>query len=153
MPNITNSGYLAAAAAATFSGTQTLNSLLNNEWTNWSDEIDNGTNKYMEMDLELVLGSAAFTGVTSAVEIYVIPTVDGTNYPSWQGDTTTDEQENAPFAVGSIPTTGTTAAQRGVLEAVRVPQGKFRFGVRNRSGVTLASSGNTLSWRPRSIAF
>lgn len=144
------SGYLASAAAFTFSGTQTLNSLTDNEWTDLGDEVDNSTTKYAMADLELVLGSAAFTGTDSGVEVYLVPSVDGTNYPTWTGNGTSDEQENNGFFVGFIPTTGTTAAQRGVLMNVELPNGKFKPACRNRGNVTLASSGNTLSWRPRS---
>lgn len=51
MTTQTLSGYLASAAAITFSGTQTLNSLTDNEYTDLSDEIDNSTNKYAFADL------------------------------------------------------------------------------------------------------
>lgn len=145
------SGFAAAAAAVVFSGTQTINSLLDNEWTNFSDEIDNLTNLYAFVDLELVLGSAAYTGTDSGMEIYLIPTVDGTNYPTWTGDVTTDQQANNIFFVGFIPLTGTTAAQRGTLLRVALPNGKYRWGVRNRGNVTLAATGNTLSWRPHTV--
>lgn len=151
MPNITLSGYLAAAQTVTFSGTQTLNSLLDNEWTNWSDEIDNSTNKYPLADLEIVLGSAAFTGADAGIEIYIIPTVDGTNYPDWTGDSTADQSGQVQYFVSFLPVTPTTSAKRVAswpMLPVQLPNGKFRFGVRNRANVTLASSGNTLSWRP-----
>ena len=46
MTTLKLSGYFAAAAAITFSGTQQLNSLADNEYTDLSDEIDNSTNKY-----------------------------------------------------------------------------------------------------------
>mgnify|MGYP001767458039 CR=1 FL=1 len=147
---VKRSGYLTTAAAVTFSGTQTLNSLTDNEFTDLSDEIDNSTNKYVYADLDLVLGSAAFTGTDSGIEIYLIPCIDGTNYPTWTGNGTSDEQENSRFCVGFIPTTGTTAAQRGVLMNVELPSGKYKWACRNRGNVTLASSGNTLSWRPHS---
>lgn len=152
MATLKNSGYLATASAVTFSGTQTLNSLTDNEWTDLSDEIDNSTNLYSFVDLELVLGSAAFTGADSGMELYLIPTVDGTNYPSWTGNVTSDETENVGFFVGFVGTTASTAAQRMVLRKVELPAGKFKFGVRSRANVTLAGSGNTLSWRPWSAA-
>lgn len=152
MTDLTRSGYLASAASVTFSGTQTLNSLTDNEFTDLSDEIDNSTNKYMFADMELVLGSAAFTGTDSSIELFLVPTVDGTNYPTWTGNGTSDEQENTPFFVGAFSTTGTTAAQRAVLRDVPLPNGKYKWGVRNRGNVTLASSGNTLSWRPHSVS-
>lgn len=143
------SGYKAAAQAVVFSGTQVLDSLTNDEWTSLSDEIDNSSTKYMLADFELVLGSAAFTGTDSAIEVYLVPSVDGTNYPNWTDNVTTDEQENNPYYIGSFVTSGTTAAQRMTsLRNVALPNGTFKIGIRNRSNVSLAASGNTLKWRP-----
>lgn len=152
MANVTLSGYLTTAASFTFSGTQTLNSLTNDEYTDLSDEVDNSTNKYAYADFYIDLASAAFTGTDSGFEIYIVPSVDGTNYPSWTGNVTTDETENALFFVGFIPTTATTAAQKGVLRAVPLPSGKWKVGVRNRGNISTAASGNTLYWRPWSYA-
>jgi len=147
------SGYLAAEAAITFSGTQQLNSLADNEYTDLSDEIDNSTNLYEAVDLRLVLASAAFiTPGDCGIEVYLIPTVDGTNYPTWTGNTTTDSAHNIQY-VGYIPLTGTTAAQAGVLSRVDLPNGKYKWAVRNRGNVSLAGSGNTLYWRPHSDQF
>lgn len=147
------SGYLAAEAAITFSGTQQLNSLADNEYTDLSDEIDNSATGtfYPFVDLRLVLASAAFiTPADCGLEIYLIPTVDGTNYPTWTGNTTTDQVHNSPFYVGLIPLTGTTAAQAGILRDVPLPNGKYKWAARNRGNVTLAGSGNTIYWRPHS---
>ena len=142
------SGYKAAAQSVVFSGTQKIDSLLDNEWTDLSDEIDNSSNKYMMADLELVLGSAVFVGTDSAIEIYLVPSIDDTNYPDWAGGGVTDEQENNKHFIGSMTTTGATGAQRMTLRSVALPNGKFKFGIRSRAGVALASSGNTLKWRP-----
>lgn len=152
MATLKNSGYAVAAAAVTFSGTQTLNSLADNEYTNLSDEIDNSTNRYAYVDLELVLGSAAFTGSDSGIEFYLVPSVDGTNYPDWTGNVTSDETENNNYFVGFAATTASTAAQRMVLRKIELPAGKYKWAVRNRGNVALAGSGNTLSWRPWSWA-
>lgn len=151
MADLTRSGYLASAATVVWTSGQAIDSLTDNEYTDLSDEIDNSTNKYMFADLELVLGSAAFTGADSAFELYLIPSVDGTNYPTWTGNGTSDEQENGPFFVGSLSLTGTTAAQRAVLRDVDLPSGKYKFACRNRGNVTLAGSGNSLKWRPHSV--
>ena len=105
------SGYKAAAQAVVFSGTQQIDSLLDNEWTDLSDEIDNSLNKYMLMDMELVLGSAAFDS-DSLIEIYLIPSIDDTNYPDWVGEVTTDVQENNQYFIGSITLNDQTEAQR-----------------------------------------
>lgn len=151
MADLKLSGYKASATAVVFSGTQTLASLADNEFTDLSDEIDNSTNLYAFADLDLILGSAAFTGTDSGIEVYLIPTVDGTTYPTWTGNGTSDEQENVPFFVAFIPTTGTTAAQRGIARDVPLPNGKFKFACRNRGNVALASSGNTLYYRPHQL--
>lgn len=152
MANLTLSGYLAAAAALAWSSGQSLTSLTDNEYTDLCDEIDNSTNKYLRADLYIELGSAAFTGTDSGIEVYLVPCVDGTNYPTWTGNGTSDEQENNGFYVGFIPTTGTTAAQAGVLTRIELPNGKYKWAFRNRGNVTLAASGNTVYWRPHTVA-
>ena len=152
MANVTLSGYLTTAQTVSWTSGQDLTSLTDNEWTDLSDEIDNSTNKYVLADLELVLGSAVFTGTDSIIEIYLIPSVDGTNYPNWTGNVTTDEQENNQYFIASNTTSGATEAQRIVKRSITLPNGKFKFALRNRAGVTLASSGNTFKWRPHSLA-
>lgn len=144
-------GYLATEAAITFSGTQQLVSLADNEYTDLSDEIDNSTNLYEMVDLRIVIASAAFTTPADCgMEIYLIPTVDGTNYPTWTGDTTTDQVHNHLFFAGYVPFTGATAAQAAVLRNIPLPNGKYKWAARNRGNVALASSGNTIYWRPHS---
>lgn len=145
-------GYLAAEAAIVFSGTQQLNSLADNEYTDLSDEIDNSTNLYYEADIRAEIASAVFiTPADCGIELYLIRTVDGTNYPTWTGNTTTDQVHNGAFFVGYIPFTGTTAAQAGVLKGVQLPSGKYKWAARNRGNVALAGSGNVLYWRPTSV--
>lgn len=145
------SGYLAAEAAITFSGTQQLNSLTDNEYTDLSDEIDNSTNLYEMVDLRFVIASAAFiTPADCGMELFLIPTEDGTNYPTWTGNTTTDQVHNNLFYVGFAPFTGTTAAQASVIRDILLPNGKYKWAVRNRGNVSLAGSGNTIYWRPHS---
>ena len=148
------SGYLATAVSVAWTGaTQKIDSLTDNEWTDLSDEIDNTTNLYLGADLELVLGSAAFTGTDSGVEIYIVPTVDGTNYPDWTGNSTSDAPEQVHYFATFLPLKAATAAKRvasSPRSLIEYPQGKFKFGMRSRANVTLAGSGNTLSLRPKS---
>lgn len=144
------SGYLASAQSVAWSSGQSLASLTDNEYTDLSDAIDNSTNKYAFADIEIVLASAAFSGTDSAIEISIVPSVDGTNYGQWTGNGTSDEQENNAYSVGSVTTTGTTASQRMTLRDVPLPNGLFKFGFRNRTNVSLAASGNTAKWRPHS---
>lgn len=152
MAEARHSGYKLDATAVSFTGTQTLASLADNEWTSLSDEIGNDVTLYLMCDLELVLASAAFTGTDSQVEVYLVPTVDGTNYPNWTDNVITDEQENNIHFVGAFTTTGATEAQRLTIRNIPLPPGKFKFGVRNRSGVAFAASGNTLKYRPWNYA-
>lgn len=146
------SGYLATAISIAWDSGQTLNSAADNEYTDLSDEVDNSTNKYPRCDVEIVLASAAFSGADSGIEVYIIPSMDGTNYPTWTGNGTTDEQENNGFFVGFATTTGTTAAQRMVLRDIELPNGKYKWAFRNRGNVALAASGNSASFRPHGAA-
>lgn len=149
------SGYLTTAQSVAWTAaTQKIDSLTDNEWTDLSDEIDNTTNLYAFMQLDLALGSAAFTGSDAGIEIYIVPTVDGTNYPDWTGNTTSDAPEQSHYFAAFLPLKAATAARRAVSSSqglLEVPQGKFKFGIRSRANVTLASSGNTLYWRPASF--
>jgi hypothetical protein len=153
MTTLKNSGYLATAITCVFSGTQQINSLSDNEWTDLGDEIDNTTNKYAFADIDLVLGSAAFTGSDAGIEVYLVPTVDGTNYPDWTGNSTSDAPEQAHYLVAFLPLKASTAARRVVSssqEFIALPQGKYKPAIRSRANVALASSGNTLYLRPKS---
>lgn len=151
MTTLKLSGYFTTATAITWATGQSLASLTDNEYTDLADELDNSTNRYAFIDLYADIASAAFTGTDSGLECYLVPSVDGTNYPTWTGNGTTDEQENSPYFVGFIPFTGTTAAQDGILLRIPMPNGKWKAAFRNRGNVTLAASGNTVYWRPHSF--
>lgn len=154
MTTLKLSGYLATAQTVAWTGaTQKIDSLTDNEWTDLSDEIDNSTNLYPFADIDLALGSAAFTGADAGIEVYIVPTVDGTNYPDWTGNSTSDAPGQAHYFAAFLPLAASTSAKRVVSSsqyAIELPQGKFKFGIRNRGNVSLASSGNTLYWRPKS---
>lgn len=154
MATLKLSGYPVAAQTVTWTGaTQKIDSLTDNEWTDLSDEIDNTTNKYAYADLDLALGSAAFTGTDAGIEVYIVPTVDGTTYPDWSGNATTDAPEQSHYFATFLPLKASTSAKRVVSSSqqdVALPQGKFKFGLRSRANVTLAASSNTLTWRPKS---
>lgn len=141
------SGYQAAATAVTWTSGGP-NSLATNTYSGLSDEIDNSTTKYTHADLYMELGSAAYTGTGSGIEVYLVPSVDGTNYPTWTDSVSTDEPENTAHFVGFMTTTASTAAQKMTLRAVELPPGKYKWAIRNRSGVALPASGNALRWRP-----
>lgn len=141
-------GYLTTEAAIVFAGTQQLDSLADNEWTNLSNEIDNSTNKYPYTDLRIDLASLNPTGSDAGLEIYLVPTVDGTTYPDWVGNVTTEEPENQMFYVGFVPLATGSAVKDGVLMNVALPNGKYKWGVRNRANVALAADAGDIYWRP-----
>lgn len=146
-----STGYQAAATTITWTSGQDLDSLTDNEWTDLTDEVDNSTNKYTYVDVRVALGSAAFTGSDSALEVYLVPSIDGSTYPKWTGNTTTSEQQNDEFFVDKAYATGATEAQELAVRNILVPPGKYKWGFRSRANVTLAGSGNTPQWRPHSL--
>lgn len=158
MANMLNSGYLSAAVAVAFSGTQTLNALTDNEWTDLSDEIDNSTNKYPFADLFMELGSITTpAGSDAGIEVYIIPADRaGTGYPVWTGNVTTDQPENDKYfadflALKNNLTTTAQNVESSSQARIVLPQGKFKFGVRSRANVTLNAT-NTLYYRPYTLA-
>ena len=152
MTTLKLSGYLAAAQTVAWTGaTQKIDSLADNEWTDLSDEIDNSSNKYAFADLDLVLGSAAFTGSDAGIEVYIVPTVDGTNYPNFD---TTFANYMLQYYVGQILVKAVSAAAfRGALRGVVIPPGKYKWALRNVAGAAAPSSGNTLGERNYSNAY
>lgn len=150
---VKRSGYLTTAAALAWASGREINSLADNEYTDLSDEIDNGTNLYMFADLYVALASATWDTVDCGLEVYLVPSVNGTNYPTWTGDGTTDLAGQNAYFVGFIPVTDTGAgyAFDGVLSNIALPNGKYKWAFRSRLGVTTASSGNTIYWRPHSV--
>lgn len=150
MTTLKQSGYLAAETAIVWTSGQGINSLTDNEYTDLADEIENSTDRHLRVDLRFVIASAAFTGVDSGMEVFLVRSVNGTDYPTWTGNGTTDRQENRPFLRDFVPFTGTTGAQAPVAEAIDLPPGKYRWAFRNRGNVSLAASGNFIYWRPHS---
>lgn len=135
-------------AGVVFSGTRTLVSLADDEWTHLSDELNNITlGKAVFADFHLALGSAAFTGADSAVELYLLAPGNADVYPDWTGDGIVDLQEQNVHFVRSFTTSGATAAQELYQRDVEIPPGKWKLGVRNKANVALAAAGNTLYYR------
>lgn len=111
-----------------------------------SAAIDNDAGLYLYADLELVVSYAtAPTAGTTAAEVYLLPTVDGTNYP--EGSSTVTPQ--AALLVGSFEVRlGTTGPERLVLRGVDLPARDFKLLLCNKSGRAFTASGNTLKVRP-----
>jgi hypothetical protein len=146
MADIKLSGYKITAQTAL---TTELNNLANDTWSALSSEIDNTTNLYMMVDIEFLAGgSITPVGADAVIEVYLVPTLDGTNYPLYTASGSGNEQENQQYYVGAITLSLDNEAQRHILRNVELPSGKYKLGVRNKANVSLAASGNTLRWRP-----
>lgn len=141
-------GYLAAAAALTFAGTQTLASLADGEFSDLSNEVDNSTNKYAMMDLWFDMASHAMTAEGS-ISFYLVPSVDGTAFGTYTGNTT-DAPENEQYFIGAVTSLDTTGVGDWILRNVSLPPGKWKIGVKNDLGIAFAASPGDVYWRPHS---
>ena len=123
------------------------NSLADGSFTNASSAIDNETDLYLFMQLELVLASLTPTG-QPRVDVYLITSLDGTNYADGGGSTAPP----AHTLIFSFDLSTSTGAKRRVSQqAIEIPPLKFKLVARNGSGVSLASSGNTLKYRRHNL--
>lgn len=147
MAEFTLSGYKATIATAL---TTELNSLANGSASALSAEIDNSTTKYLYADMELYLASLD-PAVNGFVALYLVPTINGTNYPLFDSGASPGTANNNYF-VGSFFTRDASGIQRIAMREIQLPPGKYKFSVLNAAGVALAASGNTLSWRPYNTA-
>ena len=132
-----------------------LNADVDDTWSALSAEFDNSTNGYLSIDIEVYLAApaSAWSGADSAYEVYLVPSLDGANYPDYVESGVLAEQENNQYFVGSISTQGAgTVACRQIVRGVELPPGKWKLGGRNRTNQTLAATLNTIKWRPHSYA-
>jgi len=99
-------------------------------------------------DLELVVTYGTNPTAGSVVEVYLIPSVDDTNYSD--GDASI--VPGFSMLVGYFPLRAVTSAQRpaGIRGVVLTP-GKWKYLVANLSGQTMAATGNTLKRRMYSM--
>jgi len=117
-----------------------LNSLANNARA-ISAAITGGQELWDDLELAVTYGTAPTAG--SVVEIYLIPSVDGTNYVD--GDATIVP----PFSylVGYFPLRAVTSAQRIGLRGVVLTPGLWKYLVSNLAGQSMAATGNTMKRR------
>ena len=120
------------------------NSLANGSSTAASSAIDNSSALDMWADMELNLGTFGVAPSAGAyVEVYLIPSVDGTNYADGAAATAPAQE----LLVGAFSVRAATAAQRLVLRGVPIPPGLFKLLCINRTGQAMNASGNTLKYR------
>ena len=122
--------------------TTQLDGLANATFSASGVEIDNLTDRYLYINLELVLAAQAVARSSGAyVEVWMERKLDGTNY---------EDRANAAFTQALLATfqlDASTTARRLVLTNVVIPPVPFKLYVRNQTGQAFASSGNTLKYR------
>lgn len=140
--------YTARASAATVLTTE-LNSLANNALSSASSAQDNDTAgvRYLYAQAEIYIAAQGTNRSSGAyLAIYIIPEVDGTNYGA-----TTDECAENYYAGAVLVDDGALAARFLIIDEVRLPPGDFKVALRNGTGQSLASSGNTVKLRAYSV--
>lgn len=140
MADVKLKGYGESAGSAL---TTELNSITTASYSNASSAIDNSSTLYPYMDLELYVTYGTNPSTGGYVAAYLLPSVDGTNYPDGSSSVT----PAAELIVASFSLRATTSAQRLAATGIPVPSGLFKLMIGNFAGQTMAASGNTLKYR------
>lgn len=102
-----------------------------------SAEIDNSSGLYQFGDLEVTMGGAVTSaGLDARIDVYLVPTYDGTNYPVPGGAATFTGTQRVGV-ISSVETIGTVAVTsytNGTLRGIVLPPCKFKIGLSNELG-------------------
>jgi len=112
-----------------------------------SGVIDNSTGLDTVIDFELYLAEQASARSAGAcVDIYLVSSIDGTNYP---GPAIGEPSINT--IVGSFAFSAAVDAERDVIKNITLSPGLHKVYIKNRTGQTFASASNTLKYRVYSL--
>ena len=112
-----------------------------------SGVIDNSTGLDTVIDFELYLAEQSSARSAGAcVDIYLVSSIDGTNYP---GPAIGEPSINT--IVGSFAFSAAVGAERDVIKNVTISPGLHKIFIKNRTGQAFASTSNTLKYRIYSI--
>ena len=126
------------AADTAIAGTS-LNALANNAYALGS-AIGNSTDLKLYGDLEIVLSSSVTAGSGAPyVAVYLLPTMDGTNYPTTGGGTSAGA--TAPqYLAGTIAPPASTGVTVLQLRGIVLPPTAFKVMIQNVLGAALPST-------------
>ncbi len=102
--------------------------------------IDNTTNLDLWADFQLNVDFVSAPTAGTSVDLYLIPSLDGTNYAD-------SSAVLAPYYVGSFPMCAVTSAQIAMVRRVPLGPGKFKPYVYNGSGQAFPATGSTVQYR------
>lgn len=132
-----------APAAAAAALTSELNNLANGAYSAASAAIDNTSNLYQYIWFEVVLASLTAV-VPASVSVYLVPSLDDTNYADGGGSVAPSAIN---FVCSLVPTTGASAKRMVTSQAYECPPLKFKLVLLNNCGNAFAAANNTLSYR------
>jgi len=129
----------------------TLNALAD-DTTNLGAEINNETNLCTYMDIEVYLASLDVSAQASpAIVIYLLESIDGGTHFDTGEDAVSAEVDIPPAdkvltIMGMRKNTG--AEEKHLIKTmIPIPPGRFKMLLRNKTGVALAGTLNTLYYR------
>lgn len=131
-------------------GTETLmstdlNSLADNAVNVGAVLPDNTSNRFFMVVFELVLASVDLSAKDNpAVEVYMVPSYDSTNYADTGTDGSTTVYPPAQYLVAVLGVAESSAAHRAVSPHILIDPLKYTPVVINKTGAALAATGNTL---------
>lgn len=126
--------------------TTVLNSLANGAGV-LTSPIDNDADLAYYLDIEVYVAGfgASINKGTQYVQVYLLPTLDGTNYP----DTDSNVPQASYYVGGCLKGTANgSGAVRDVISGIPLPPRDFKIAVVNSSGQAWAASGNVVKVRP-----
>jgi hypothetical protein len=117
--------------------TTELNALANNAGV-VTAVVENSTSLDQYADFELVVTYGTAPTADTTVDLYIVRTIDGTNYEDATATRPT------PEFVGSFVLDNVTTAQRKIVRGVMLPPISFKLLIVNKAGQAMAATGNTL---------
>lgn len=106
--------------------------------------LDNTTELAFTVDFQLFGGFGSSVTVGGAVQLYLLPELDGTN-PS-NADTTTPYFQPSTYAGTFVTPTNGTSARRMTIEGVTIGPYKYQAWLWNQSGQTLSSTWTLIAY-------
>jgi hypothetical protein len=122
--------------------TTELNALANAAYSAAGPAYDNTSNLDQWFWFDFTAGGTATPTAGANLQIFAVPSLDGTNY----ADAASSTQVGFHQLVATISIkTGAGTKRDMTLYPVQLPPGKFKFVLKNGTGVALAATGNTLT--------